>query len=815
MRQGRNVEILAPAGSYESIRAAVAAGADAVYAGGHRFGARAFADNLDEERMCEAIDFVHLRGKRLYLTVNTLMKEEEMGELYAYLAPYYERGLDAAIVQDPGVLRFLHREFPGLALHASTQMTVTSPESSVLLKDYGVTRIVPARELSIEEIASLKERSGLEIECFVHGALCYCYSGQCLMSSFAGSRSGNRGRCAQPCRSEYRFETEDGSVRRTSYALSPKDICTLDEIPDLIEAGVDSFKIEGRMKKPEYAGMTAHLYRKYADLYLELGREGYEAWQREHAKEAGEDRLALMDLYNRGGFSKGYYHQTHGPQMMSVERPNHSGVKVGKVLKVSRDVAQVRLSREVFAQDVLEFRRSGVSSYEFTRKDAAPAGAVIDARLMPGSDVRAGDELFRTRRNELIDRIDEAWLAEDAKIPVQGRFEAAVGEPLRLALRCGDASCEICGETVQPAQKQPMSAESAEKTLRKTGEEIFCFETLSCEVGENTFQTVGNIKNLRRAGFAQLREAMLAPHRRNISQNLHKNVRKVSPVCKEDSGIVRWESQVETQEQLREVLACAQITRVFLPYEWESKELLRAIRGTKETGREAWLYFPRICRAKEFAQLAADEKGQPEIFRAADGFLCGNLEIYAWLRARDFFGKGADAVCADASVYHWNSEAGAFYDEIGFRHLTLPLELEASELAGMRRPGECLVVYGRPALMTSVQCLRMNQARCTGIPETMRLKDVKGRGYLVRNHCRFCYNEILAEEAVWLGGEAEAVRRVGPGAIRFVFTAESGKETADVLRAGAAAFAGDGSRSRGVIPGEVPVQTGHFMRKAD
>ena len=815
MREKRKVEILAPAGSYESILAAVAAGADAVYAGGHRFGARAFADNLNEERMCEALDFVHLHGKKLYLTVNTLMKEEEMGELYAYLAPYYEHGLDAAIVQDPGVLHFLHREFPGLALHASTQMTITSPESSVLLKDYGVTRIVPARELSLPEITALKERSGLEIECFVHGALCYCYSGQCLMSSFAGSRSGNRGRCAQPCRSLYRFETEDGSIRRSAYALSPKDICTIDEIPDLIDAGIDSFKIEGRMKKPEYAGLTAHLYRKYADLYLELGREGWEAYRKEHRAEAEEDRLALMDLYNRGGFTGGYYENSHGPQMMSVERPNHSGVKTGRVLNVRKNEAVVKLSRKIYAQDVLEFRRNGAGLYEFTRKEDAEAGTTVTARLLPGSDVRPGDELFRTRRNELIDRIDRAWLSGEKQIPVRGHFTARTGEPMVLSLSCGWVQAEVFGEVVEEALRQPMTAESALRTLQKTGEEQFSFEELTAEVGEGAFQTVGNLKKLRREGFGALREAMLSAHRRELSSNLTENVKEYSPDCKVKSAIVILEAQTETPAQAEAVLACEGISRLILPYEWEAQTLLGLMRRAREAGREVWLSFPRICRAKELAAVSEDAKKRPEIFTEAEGFLCGNLEIYAWLLSHDFFGKDAGHVRADASLYHWNGEALAFYREIGLAGLTMPLELEAGELARTAVPGESILIYGRPAVMTSAQCLRMNLAGCTGKEEVMRLRDERGRGYLAKNHCRFCYNEIFSEEAIWLGEERERVLALQPGTLRMVFTAESAEETAAVLRAGIRAFGGENAGGSRKLPESLKVQTGHFTRKAD
>ncbi len=300
-------ELLAPAGSAEGLRAVVAAGADAVYIGGSKFGARAYADNPGEQDLLEAIDFAHLHGKAVYLTVNTLIRQDELGELAAFLKPYYECGLDAVLVQDLGVVRFLHRLFPDLPIHTSTQMTVTGRETSEFLKKYGVTRIVPARELSIDEIAAVKQ-TGLEVEVFIHGALCYCYSGQCLFSSALGGRSGNRGRCAQPCRLTY----ELNGKKPAKEFLSPRDLCALEHVPALMKLGVDSLKIEGRMKQPEYAAGVVSIYRKYLDL-----------WKKDSSiKVSEEDRRILLDLYNREGFTDGYLYRHNGPEMMAVNRPS-------------------------------------------------------------------------------------------------------------------------------------------------------------------------------------------------------------------------------------------------------------------------------------------------------------------------------------------------------------------------------------------------------------------------------------------------------------------------------------------------------------
>ena len=323
MRTGRP-ELLAPAGSYEGVIAAVSAGADAVYVGGSRFGARAYARNLSEEELLSAMDYLHIRGKQLHLTVNTLLKNRELEDLYEYIAPLYEHGLDAVIVQDLGVLSFLAEQFPGLALHASTQMTVTGLPGVRFLETLGVNRVVLARELSLQEIGQICRNTDLEIECFIHGALCYCYSGQCLMSSLLGGRSGNRGRCAQPCRLAYEVHRSEktGQGRKGNaghpplYLLSPRDICTLDSLPELLKAGVTSLKIEGRMKRAEYTAGVVSIYRKYLDLYEEKGSDGYRVDRK--------DMETLEKLYTRSGFSGGYLKQYNGPGMMTLRKPDYN-----------------------------------------------------------------------------------------------------------------------------------------------------------------------------------------------------------------------------------------------------------------------------------------------------------------------------------------------------------------------------------------------------------------------------------------------------------------------------------------------------------
>lgn len=315
MRRDR-LELLSPAGNIDIFKNVVNAGADAVYFGGEMFGARAYAKNFTIEEGAEAITYAHLYGRKAYLTVNTLLKNLEIErKLYDYLKAYYEAGLDAVIIQDMGVLEFVKYYFPELPIHASTQMTVTNAKGARWMQDAGASRVVTSREISLKEIAEIREATDIEIETFVHGALCVCYSGQCLMSSMLGGRSGNRGRCAQPCRLPYQLYDENGKQLHMpgEFLLSPKDLCGIEDVAAMAEAGVYSFKIEGRMKQMSYATGVVSMYRKYMDAYLEGGTTTV----------SEEDKKIIFDLGNRCGFTNTYFHKQNSPDMITYTRPSH------------------------------------------------------------------------------------------------------------------------------------------------------------------------------------------------------------------------------------------------------------------------------------------------------------------------------------------------------------------------------------------------------------------------------------------------------------------------------------------------------------
>ena len=369
----KDFELLAPAGSFEILKAVVEAGADAVYVGGSRFGARAYANNFTEEELLEAIDYVHLRGKKLFLTVNTLFKNSELQEeLYDYLLPFYERGLDAVIVQDFGAVSFIKENFPMLPIHTSTQMTVTGVEGARLLKDIGVERVVLARELSIAEMKEIHEKSGVELEAFIHGALCYSYSGQCLFSSVLGGRSGNRGRCAQPCRLPYAVcDSKKKEYKKESYVLSLKDLCGIEYLKQLKEAGVYSLKIEGRMKQASYAAGVVSFYRKYIDLEKKVSKE---------------DMKHIYELGNRCGFTTTYFDAHNGKDMITFDKPSYEKSNDALHQKIEQDFVGKKSSLPITGYLCLKKGQAMEMSVTYQTKEnndiiyhATITGDIVDA----------------------------------------------------------------------------------------------------------------------------------------------------------------------------------------------------------------------------------------------------------------------------------------------------------------------------------------------------------------------------------------------------------------------------------------------------
>lgn len=749
MKEKKRAELLAPAGSFASLKAAVAAGADAVYMGGARFGARAYAQNADQDEMIAAIEYAHLHGCRLYMTVNTLFKENELGELYEYLLPYYKAGLDGVIVQDLGALSFIREHFPGIELHASTQMTITSVYGAKELKRLGCCRVVPAREVSLEEIRRIYDETGMDIETFVHGALCYCYSGQCLMSSLIGGRSGNRGRCAQPCRLPYRvYEQENGTAvnkEDQKCVLSMKDLCTLDILPQILEAGVFSLKIEGRMKSPRYTAGVVRIYRKYLDRYLEYGSEGYYV--------EPEDKKELLDLFDRGGFTSGYYTRHNGRDMIALkEKPEFR-----------------ETNKELF--DFLD------REYVETEKKEPVEGYAYLAEGLPSVLTLTCGDISVTVSGQEPQAAKNQPMTREKVIRQLGKTGATAFEFTEL-------EAEVCGALFLPVQTL--------NELRREG-----FEALT-EAIQNQWRRkapeAGEVQNGADSGEKSSRAAGCA-----------------GPVPDESAGKrpMYLTVSAETGDQLSAALAVPEVRRIcldassFQPERWA--EFVQLIH---QAGKECYLTLPHIFRTHAIGFFRTYRSCLEQA--GFDGLLIRAFEEIQWMREEQI----SLSASFDASVYAWNHGAVHTLKEEQAAFITAPWELNSRELEPVfeacRREGlpAELIVYGRAPMMVSAQCITKTVKGCSKCPSLLWMKDRTGARLPVQNHCAFCYNTILNPLPVSLHGCADSVKRLAPEGLRLCFTIETGEETKAVLNAFAAEFI----RGENAEPPFTEFTRGHFRR---
>ena len=778
------VEILAPAGSMECLKAAIAAGADAVYTGGALFGARAYAHNLTEEELLEAIDYVHLHGRRLYLTVNTLIKDREMEkQMYDYLLPYYRQGLDAVIVQDIGLFRFIRKHFPDLPIHASTQMTLTGVDGAKFLEKEGAQRIVTSRELSMAEVKKIADETELEIESFVHGALCYCYSGQCLFSSFIGGRSGNRGQCAQPCRLLYRTP----EAKRPQYLLSLKDICTLELIPEMIESGIYSFKIEGRMKKPEYAAAVAFQYRKYTDLYLKYyeecpAEEDPAAYAMKKYRVREEDRQMLLDLYNRGGFHTGYYHTQNGREMISLNRPNHAGVPAVKVLaKKGRNVTAKALT-DLYPQDIIELpmRKGREKADNYTCKDAVRKGMNVQIPVFADTPFKRDEIWMRTRNSTLIDTLREEFVNGKIKERICGTFRLYPQEKATLTVKCRDAEITVAGEKAQEALSQPMSRERIEKQLRKTGNTEFEFSFLKAEIGEKVFLPMQSLNELRREALETLEKVICEKYRR--SGEVKDPEEDKTELSMEEEILSGWTASVRTAEQMEVILEEEAIGRIYadctmFPRIWEKDSYVEWITKVHAAGKEIYLVMPYIFRERTRKQY---EAAYNRIFGAGwDGILIANYESFAFLKEHGYTGR----IMTDYNLYEFNQESRKFWKEKGVFEFTAPVELTERELQDLRVKDGEVIVYGYLPMMISAGCIQKTTRGCLKKSGQTTITDRYRNPFVVKNECDYCYNILYNYVPLYLGDRMEEVYQIGPGRIRLMFTTERQQEVRQILSA--------------------------------
>ncbi|XOQ52647.1 MAG: DUF3656 domain-containing protein [Succiniclasticum sp.] len=780
------IELLAPAGTWEAMEAAVNAGADAVYLAGKAFGARAYADNFDRDEMSRAIRFCHLHHVRMYVTVNTLVDDREMADLEDYLIFLNNAGVDGIIVQDLGIIRAAQRIVPDLPLHASTQMTVTNSAGVRFTANHGMVRAVPARELSLKDLAKATA-TGVEIEAFIHGALCVCYSGQCLMSSLIGGRSGNRGRCAQPCRLPYTLVNGKGENMLAGdnaagqYLLSPKDMNTLSILPQMIDAGVVSYKIEGRMKRPEYVAVVVDVYRRAMDSY----RAG-------HYEVPAQDLANIEQIFNRD-FTTAYLVKNQGRQMMSDRRPNNRGVLVGRVHSLNKNhtKAVLKLEKDLHRGDGLEFwikvgGRVGTTVENLVvdgqSVETAPAGSLAEIDIPKG--VRLNDRVFRTLDSELMAYASRFYGEKNKKrIPVTAHVTARLGKPLVLTLRDSDGN-EGRGETkfrVEQAQKHALDEATLRKQIGRLGTTEYSLEGLELDVGEGLMCPVSELNEARRQACEALDEARLQaflPRRTPVRNRgiLASAIASVETTTTHPrytgTEVSVW---ADTLDKVQAALDGGADWILFGGDRFASKDLTfadyaRALEMVRRAGRKIAFGTSRIVKEP---QLPYYENFLRQVEAAGpDALYIHNVGL--WQLAQDL--SVPVPLWADMSLNIFNSQALRFWQEAGAAGAVPSIELNMGQLEHLAKssplPLECLV-QGPIEMMVSEYCAagsflgHLDKGACTfRCREPLYLHDRKDAEFRLAGD-QFCRMHVLNSQDLSVLGSAAELARMGIARLRI------------------------------------------------
>jgi putative protease len=759
----RKIEILAPAGSLESLYAAVQSGADAVYLGGNKFSARAYASNFDEENMIKAVDYCHLYGMKVYITINTLIKEKELKEAIEYVSFLYSIGVDALIIQDLGLASLIKTNFPDFELHASTQMTIHNGEGALFLKEQGFKRIVLSRELSLKEIEYISKDLGVETEIFVHGALCICYSGQCLMSSMIGGRSGNRGRCAQPCRLPYTLIDKNTNKKREAYILSPKDICTLEDIRAIIESGTSSLKIEGRMKRPEYVAGVVDVYKRAAESVYENREFDFE-----------DENKKLLQLFNREGFSKAYLFGNSGRDMMAYKYPKNTGVFLGRA--VASDL--VELEAAVALGDGVRTKEEGftVSKILKNGREVEDACKGDRVKLMPAR-YKKGEDLYKTADSRLLEELGlfySTYYGRKIELDLHVSFKAQ--EPFVLKISFQGREFIVNGEIVQTALKKPVEREKLIENLSKSGDTPFRFSNIEYEHFEEGFLPVSAINAARRELVEKLEKYIIDGSRRELKDTIAYAESK--PMKKHLPKAVVVASSIEHIKAFKD----SGIKGVLAVDPFKRQNLLDLEDIVENYSNNLYIRVPNIIKG-EFDYIV---KLIDKHINVIQGIVTSNLGIINKYKDRT-------QIIGDYKSNIFNSEALKFYTDI-LQGTAISVELNKGELQQVVKGNAAAVqvkLYGKEELMVSEYCSigsmfggKSNTASCKEncAVGNYALIDRKDESFILRTD-KFCRSYIYNSVSTNLIPHIEEFRSMGIESFRLDFIDESYEEALKILKA--------------------------------
>ena len=681
------VELLAPAGNFDALKAAVNAGADAIYLAGENFGARAYAQNFSRENLADAVKFSHLRDVKIHVTANTILSDDELENFADYIKFLKKIHVDAILVQDLGAAKIIRTVAPEIPLHASTQMTIHNLEGVKFLEKIGFSRVVLSRELSLAEIEKISKNSSIETEIFIHGAICVCYSGQCLMSSMIGGRSGNRGRCAQPCRLPYKLVDANGKNflenSAGEYILSPKDFNTLEILPKILQTGVNSLKIEGRMKRPEYVATVVKVYRDAIDGVIST-----------------DSQKKLAQIFNRD-FTTAYLEKNQGKNFISDKRPNNRGVLVGRVTKIAENKITLKTSEKISAGDQIEIWVKVGGRVTFTVENFSNDGDFYTIETKNLRGVKIHDRAFKIFDKNLDDEAKKYFNGEyQRKIFVDAQVTAKLNQPLTLTFTDidGNSATASTDFIVEIAKNRPLTEEILKKQIGRLGNSAFELRNLTAEIDENVMVPISELNEVRR----KVTDA-LELQRLNQSTAYGCQIsEKFSPTLPHNYEGTKLVVQTDTLEKIKAALksGCDAVIyggENFCHRAVTADELKKAVESVHAYGKEIYLATPRIVRENEVAAL---EKS----LTAADfdAIYIHNLATLSLAKKLT-----SAQIRTDFSLITFNVETINFLKNLGVAGVTLSPELNFTQIKNLAKnsplPVEC-IVHGNLELMISSYC---------------------------------------------------------------------------------------------------------------
>ena len=719
------IDLLSPVGDFDCLKAAVQNGANSVYFGANLFSARAFASNFDLDELKNAIQYARIRGVKTNLTLNTLIKNDEFEDAFNLAKKAYEFGIDAIIVQDLGLAKMLIKSFPDLAIHASTQMSVHNLQGVLELQELGFKRVVLSRELSIGEIEYICRNSNVEIECFIHGALCISYSGQCLFSSMIGGRSGNRGKCAQPCRLPYKL-LENNSVIDSGYLLSTRDICGLDFIPDMINAGVTCLKIEGRMKKPEYVATVTRIYRKYIDL-----AESSEPYVVDDA-----DRKILMQAFNRGFFSCGHLSNEPNKKLVFKDKSDNMGLFLGKVEKYNsnKGYITVKLNEPIEVGDTVALERESgtynVSEVMVSNKNikGTKVGQTVTIGRMKGN-IKLGDKIFKMSSKSQNSIANDSLRFENRKVALNCKVTVKENQPLEINITSANdldiyKNLNITSTLdVLPveAKNRPISKDDIIAQINKTTSTPFNFANIKVNLDDNLFlPKISSLNELRRTALENVENFAISNIQR-ISDGINYNA------CNENSKNANNSNSDENKisvllnilNEKYDYSSLEGIDIVYIPLKYFVNKKYSNILETLSKKFELYIYLPTIIKANYRNLLSLNIENAIKSYNIK-GFVLSNISNLLLLDnvlENCSLNKNNFNFIANYTFNIFNNHSVKELKELGFNRFTISPELNKETILDLTSSNtevlaSELIVYGKTPLMNMNYCLLGKANKC-------------------------------------------------------------------------------------------------------